>query len=284
MLVRVKQAAGSAELCGWRGGRVECARAKSEARARATARGPRATRRRRRRGSCCAVERISPAARSREQWLERRRCQPRRSRRRRADLRLVSENSLRACSRCTSALQGRWSCRYSLERRGRRAPDRWPGARTWTEKLQRFARPRRLAHPGRPSARAAARPATTSTTAALSAVAVSPLMAGAAGAVAASAGWLDSAPLRDYWTALAAVLALCLLGTFLVHPCSSSTGSRRAVGSAPRLVERGGGDRLEAGSLATGTGSAGLRAQGERGMEVCRRLDPAAARRAVSAT
>lgn len=62
MLVRVKQAAGSAELCGWRGGRVECARAKSEARARATARGPRATRRRRRRGSCCAVERISPAA------------------------------------------------------------------------------------------------------------------------------------------------------------------------------------------------------------------------------
>ncbi|GAA5930722.1 hypothetical protein JCM3775_003848 [Rhodotorula graminis] len=46
-------------------------------------------------------------------------------------------------------------------------------------------------------------------------------MAGAAGAVAASAGWVDSAPLRDYWTALAAVLALCLLA-YLTNPTPAS--------------------------------------------------------------
>lgn len=37
--------------------------------------------------------------------------------------------------------------------------------------------------------------------------------AAAAGARAAPMSWLDSAPLRDYWTALAAVLGICLLGT-----------------------------------------------------------------------
>lgn len=88
----------------------------------------------------------------------------------------------------------------------------------------RLCRPRNSV---RPSACAAARQRTTPTTAALSAVVVSPLMAGAAGAVAASAGWLDSAPLRDYWTALAAIVALCLLGASLVSLPPARAGRDR---------------------------------------------------------